>query len=152
MLGSNGEMRSKVARYAGTASAMAPVVRRLARDDQLRDDLRVVLEAARKLYDDLSSEEPLKVTRKIFTDSDVRKQIDTALAAIEDASGHLRDARKPSRAWLGWLIAGGIIGGIVALFFTPKTGPTMRGWASNVTGKVGGGGSTGSDFSAPMTA
>lgn len=152
MLGSDGEMRSRMARYAGTASAVAPIVRRLARDDELRDDLRVVLEAARKLYDDLSSEEPLKITRKIFTDTDVRKQIDKALEAIEDAGSLVRQARTPNRAWLGWLIAGGVIGGVAALFFTPKTGPTMRRWASNVTGMAGGAISGSSDYSTPMAA
>ena len=147
MLGSDREMMSKVARYAGTASAVAPLARRLATDDELRDDLRVALDAARKLYDDLSSEEPLKITRKIFTDTDVREQIDKVLAAIEDAGSHVRQARAPSRAWLRWLIAGGIIGGAAVLFFTPKTGPTMRRWASNVTGMAGGAGSGGSDYS-----
>ncbi len=152
MLGSDGEMRNRMARYAGTASAMAPIVRRLARDDELRDDLRVVLEAAKKLYDDLSNEEPLRITRKIFTDADVRKQIDKALGAIEDAGSHVREARAPSRAWMGWLIAGGVIGAVVAMFFTPKTGPTMRRWASNVTGMATRSDIGSSDFSTPMAA
>ena len=87
MLGSNGETKGQVARYAGTAKALAPVVRRLASDAELRDDLRVVLQAGRKLYDDLSTDEPLSVTRRIFTDAEVRKQIDRALAERGAAEG-----------------------------------------------------------------
>jgi hypothetical protein len=152
MLGSDGEIRSRMARYTGTASAMAPIVRRLARDEELRDDLRVVLEAVRRLYGDLSHDDALKITRKIFTDADVRKQIDRALEAIEDAGSHVRSARKTSRAWLGWLLAGGVIGAIAAMYFTPKTGSTMRRWTSNVTGMATGPRTSRSDYSKPMAA
>ncbi len=145
---SNGE--SRVARYAGTASALAPVVRRLASDAELRDDLKVVLEAGKKLYDDLSVEEPLTLTRKIFTDANVRQQIDKALLAIEDASAHVRPPRKRSRAWLAGLVVGSIIGGAAALFFAPKTAPTMRRWASSAT--TGGDSTSSSDFRTPMAA
>ncbi len=151
MLGSNGEMRGRVSRYTEMASAIAPVVRRLARDTEFRDDVKVALEAGKKLYDDLSADEPLKVTRKIFTDAEVRKQIDKALLAIEDAGDHVRHARRRNRAWLAWMIAGGIIGGIVALAYSPKTGPTVRRWASNAT-TMGGASASGSEFDTSMAA
>jgi hypothetical protein len=103
-------------RAAGAASAAAPYVRRIVRDDELRSDLRALVEAARHLFDEIAASGPSKLL-----DDDVRKDLDRIVASLQGAGGRVVHQRRRS-GWVRWAIGGAVIGGTVAgLLIYPAT-------------------------------
>jgi predicted metal-dependent RNase len=93
----------KVMRAAGAATVAAPYVRRLARDEKLRDDVKIVMDNVRHLYDEVSEEG----VGSLVTDEQIRHQVDTILAALQDAGERLMRPRRRTSAWVPVLIIGG---------------------------------------------
>jgi len=121
--------RVRVLRAAGAASAAAPYVRRTApyvrrimSDDELREDLRRIVQSARHLYEELSDEG----VSKLF-DEDVRKDIDKIMEAVQEAGERI--VTPPRRGHTGaWVVGGTLIGVAVAgvLIYPPTRKAIMR--------------------------
>ena len=110
------ENRAKVLRAAGAASAAAPYVRRIMKDDELRDDLRALIVAGRHLYEGLTENGVSKLL-----DDDIRKDLDRIVASLQGASERVIRPR-PSNHWAAWVVGGALIGGAVAgLLIYPGT-------------------------------
>jgi hypothetical protein len=114
----------KVMRAAGAATVAAPYVRRLTRDDKLRDDVKIVLDNVRHLYGEVSEEG----VGSLVTDEDIRHQVDTILAALQDAGERLMRPRRRTSAWVPVLIIGGAtavaVGAVLA--YPPSRDALMR--------------------------
>ncbi len=65
-----------VATLAAGYAGARPVIERLLYDDDLRDNIRVFIESARKISDELSGEDPGEIVTRLWDDDKLRKQIE----------------------------------------------------------------------------
>jgi len=116
------ENRAKVLRAAGAASAAAPYVRRIMKDDELRGDLRTLIIAGRHLYDGLTENGAAKLLEE-----DVRKDLDRIVASLQDASERVIHPPRSSH-WAAWVVGGTLIGGALAglLIYPGTREPILR--------------------------
>src|SRR4028119_1138016 len=74
-------MATLAAAYAGAK----PVAERLLYDDDLRDNLRVFIESARTIVDELSGEDPTDIVTRLWDDDKLRKQVEAAAGGAQEA-------------------------------------------------------------------
>src|SRR4028118_268230 len=74
------------AAYAGAK----PVAERLLYDDDLRDNLRVFIESARTIVDELSGEDPSDIVTRLWDDDKLRKQVEAAAGAAQEGTKRVR--------------------------------------------------------------
>jgi hypothetical protein len=105
------------ARKAGEAASSLrsnPYVQRLIEDDELRDNIREAVEAARDAYTRIANGKgPAKA---IIEDKKVHKDLRKAAESLREASEQLRGKRRKSR--LGRLILIALIGAAIALLLS----------------------------------
>jgi uncharacterized protein (UPF0147 family) len=105
------------ARKAGEAASSLrsnPYVQRLIEDDELRDNIREAVEAARDAYARIANGKgPAKA---IMEDKKVHKDLRKAAESLREASEQLRGKRRKSR--LGRLILIALIGAAIALLLS----------------------------------
>ena len=105
------------ARKAGEAASSLrsnPYVQRLIEDDELRDNIREAVEAARDAYARIANgKAPAKA---IMEDKKVHKDLRKAAESLREASEQLRGKRRKSR--LGRLILIALIGAAIALLLS----------------------------------
>lgn len=87
----------RLTKAAGAAAVAGPYVRRLMRDEELRENVRDVVIAANRLYDRLGRDDRL---RKVVSDEGIRKDVDEMLRAMQHA-GQKVVKPAPRRRWLG---------------------------------------------------
>jgi hypothetical protein len=75
-----------VATLAAAYAGAKPVIERLLYDDDLRDNIRVFIESARAILDELSDESPSEVVTKLWDDDRLRKHIEAAAGAAQEGS------------------------------------------------------------------
>lgn len=109
--------KKKAAATAGAAAMKArynPYVRRLAEDEDLRENLWQAYESARAAYGRLSNGR--SPTKQIFDDKRLQKDLKSAASSFRDASVALHEApRRRSGGGLGKLLLLAIVGGAAAL-------------------------------------
>ena len=110
------------AAYAGAR----PVAERLLYDDDLRDNLRVFIEAARKIIDELSDEEPTEIIARLWNDDKLRKQVEAAAGAAQEGTKRVRGEKVRSGGRGGRLLFLTLTGATGFLFLNPRTGPQAR--------------------------
>jgi hypothetical protein len=123
------------AAYAGAR----PVAERLLYDDDLRDNLRVFIESARTILDELSGEDPSDIVTRLWDDDKLRKQVEAAAGAAQEGTKRVRGQRVRQGGGRGgrflFLL---LLAGVGFLFLSPKTGPQARDLAkqaySSITG------------------
>ena len=107
----------KQAAKAGAAAGAvtrSPYVRRIAEDEELRQNLWNAYESARKAVNRLQNGK--SPTSQIFDDKRLQKQIKSAAESFKDASVALHEAPKRKRkGGLGKLLVLAVVGGGVAL-------------------------------------
>jgi hypothetical protein len=115
-----------------------PVAERLLYDDDLRDNIRVFIESARTILDELSGEDPTEIVGRLWDDDKLRKQVEAAAEAVQDGSKRVRGQRVKQggggRRFLFLLL----LGGVAFLFLNPKTGPSARDFARQAYGSITG--------------
>jgi hypothetical protein len=114
---------TRVMKAAGVASTAAPYVRRLMKDEQLREELRNLIRSATHLYQELSKDDTLD---RLLKDDSIIKDVDRMLESMQKAG---RRAMAPQRGvnWLAIAIVGGVAGGIAALLLYPRTRHGIQG-------------------------
>jgi hypothetical protein len=109
--------KKKAAKAGAAAGAVtrSPYVRRLAEDEELRQNLWSAYESARKAVGRLQNGK--SPTKQIFDDKRLQKDIKSAAESFKDASVALHEApkRKRKRVGLGKLILIAVIGSAIAL-------------------------------------
>ena len=109
----------KTAAKAGAAAGAvtkSPYVRRLAEDEELRQNLWSAYDSARKAVGRLQNGK--STTKQIFDDKRLHKDIKSAAESFKDASVALHEAprgKKRKRKGLGKLIVIAVVGGGIAL-------------------------------------
>ena len=134
--GSNGLVPTATlaAAYAGAK----PVLERLLYDDDLRDNIRVFIESARSILDELSDEEPTEIVTRLWDDEKLRKQVEAAAVAAQQGSKRVRGQKVRTGGRGGRLLFLLLVGGLAFLFLNPRTGPQARDFARQAYGSLTG--------------
>jgi hypothetical protein len=88
--------RSRAVKAASAAAVAAPYVRRLMRDDRLRDELRTLISSANHLYSELSSGDTVDTLLK---DASIRKDVDRMIASLQHAGQRAVKDRSSGPNW-----------------------------------------------------
>lgn len=116
-----------VAAYAGAR----PVAERLLYDDDLRDNVRTLIESSRKILDELSDESPQEIVARLWDDDKVRKQVESAVAAAQEGTKRVRGQKVRSGGNSGKALLV-LAAGAGFLFLSPRTGPQARRIAGDI--------------------
>ena len=113
-----------------------PVVERLLYDDELRDNIRTFIESARKIYDELSDEDPSDIVTRLWDDDKLRSQVEAAAEAAQQGAKRVRGERvRGGGGGFGTFLL--IVAAALAfLFLYPKTGPQARRIAGDIIGSL----------------
>ena len=120
--------------YAGAR----PVAERLLYDDDLRDNIRVFIESARNILDELNGEDPTDIVGRLWDDDKLRKQVEAAAGAAQEGTKRVRGQRVGGGGrgrGLFFLILAAALG---FLFLGPQTGPAARNFAKEAIGSITG--------------
>jgi hypothetical protein len=113
-----------------------PVAERLLYDDDLRDNVRTLIESARNILDEVSDEEPTEIVAKLWDNKKLRKEIETAVEALQEGSRRVRGQRVKSGGRSGKFLLVLLLAGGAFLFLSPQTGPEARRIAGDVFGSL----------------
>lgn len=123
---------SLAAAYAGAR----PVLERLLYDDDLRENIRVFIESARKIADELSGEDVTDVVARLWDDDRLRKHVEAAAQAAQEGSRRVRGEKVKSGGGGGGLLLLFLAAAVGFLFLNPKTGPQARKLAKEAYGTL----------------
>ena len=124
-----------VATLAAAYAGAKPVIERLLFDDDLRDNIRVFIESARRILDELSGEGPTEIVTRLWDDDKLRKHVEAAAEAAQQGSKRVRGERVRSGGGSGILLL--LLAAAVGfLFLNPKTGPQARKFAKEAYGSL----------------
>lgn len=127
------------AALAAAFGGARPVAERLLYDDDLRDNIRTLLEASRKVLDELSDEEPTEILTRLWEDPKLRKDVEAAVGAVQEGSRRIRGQRVKSGGGGGKILLLLLLAGGAFLFLSPQTGSEARRIAKDVFGVFGSG-------------
>ena len=118
--------------YAGAK----PVIERLLYDDDLRDNIRVFIESARAILDEVSGEDPTEIVGRLWDDDKLRKQVEAAAGAAQEGSKRVRGQRVKEGGGGRGLLLLILAAALGFLFLNPKTGPSARNFAKQAYGAI----------------
>jgi hypothetical protein len=118
--------------YAGTK----PVIERLLYDDELRDNIRVFIDSARRILDELSDESPSEIVTRLWDDDKLRKHVEAAAGAAQEGSKRVRGERVRSGGRGGGILLLLLLAAVGFLFLNPRTGPQARRFARETYGSL----------------
>jgi hypothetical protein len=118
--------------YAGAK----PVIERLLYDDDLRDNIRVFIESARRIADELSDEEPSEIVTRLWDDDKLRKHVEAAAEAAQAGSKRVRGKRVRSGGGGRRLLFLMLVAAVGFLLLNPRTGPQARKFARDTYGSL----------------
>jgi hypothetical protein len=125
-----------VATLATAYAGAKPVIERLLYDDELRDNIRVFIESARNILDELSDEGPSEIITKLWDDDKLRKQVEAAAGAAQEGSKRVRGERVRSGGGGGKILLLLLVAAVGFLFLNPRTGPQARKFARETYGSL----------------
>lgn len=127
------------AALAAAFGGARPIAERLLYDDDLRDNIRTLLEASRKVLDELSDEEPTDIVARLWDDPKLRKEVEAAVGAVQEGTRRIRGQKVKSGGGGGKLLLLLLLAAGAFVFFSPQTGPEARRIAKDVFGAFGSG-------------
>lgn len=113
-----------------------PVAERLLYDDDLRDNVRTLIESARNILNEVSDEEPTEIVGKLWDNKKLRNEIETAVEALQEGSRRVRGQRVKSGGRSGKFLLVLLLAGGAFLFLSPQTGAEARRIAGEVFGSL----------------
>jgi hypothetical protein len=113
-----------------------PIAERLLYDDDLRDNVRTLIESARNILDEVSDEEPTEIVAKLWDDKKLRREIETAVEALQEGTRRVQGQRVRSGGRSGKFLLVLLLAGGAFLFLSPQTGSEARRIAGDVFGSL----------------
>jgi hypothetical protein len=106
--------KKQAAKARSAATGASPYVQRVIEDAELRENVRVALENAKKAYGRLTNGKP---ATKVLDDKKLHKEVKQAAESLRDAGQALREGpkKKKRRGGFGKLLLVGIIGAGAAI-------------------------------------
>jgi hypothetical protein len=143
-----------MARARDTISNASPYVRRALEDEEVRENVKSAIAAAREIYDELiGARKPSAVAARVATDADLQENFRSAVDDLRKAADRVQGKKDHSVRNATLLLTGIVLG----ILFNPITGPQTREWlADKILGEEGeadtGVAGTGGNGSASKTA
>jgi hypothetical protein len=128
-------MATLAAAYAGAR----PIAQRLLYDDDLRDNIRIFIESARNILDELSGEDPTDIVTRLWDDDKLRKQVEAAAGAAQEGTKRVRGQKVRTRGGGRRFFFLLLLAGVAFLFLSPKTGPQARNLAKQAYSSIASG-------------
>jgi hypothetical protein len=124
-----------MARARDTISTASPYVKRAIEDEQVRENVKNAIAAAREIYDEvIGARKPTAVAARFATDAEIQENLRTAVEDLRKAATRVQ-GKKEHTARNATLLLTGIVLGIL---FNPITGPKTREWlADKILGEEG---------------
>lgn len=127
-------MATLAAAYAGAK----PLAERLLYDDDLRDNIRVFIESARTILDEVSGEDPTEIVGRLWDDDKLRKQVEAAAGAAQEGTKRVRGQKVRQGGGGGRFFFLLLLAALGFLFLSPQTGPQARNFARQAIGSITG--------------
>lgn len=106
-----------------------PYVKRAIEDEEVRENLKSAIAAARELYDELIvGRRPSAMAARVATDSDIQDNLRSAIDDLKKAATRVQGKKEHSSRNAVLLLAGIVLG----ILFNPVTGPQTRKWLSDL--------------------
>lgn len=107
---------------------MKPYVTRALQDEEVRENVKHAVAAAREIYEELlGGRSTTAVATRVATDKDIQDQLKTAIDDLRKAANRVQGKKEHGTRNATLLIAGIALG----ILFNPMTGPQTREWISN---------------------
>ncbi len=104
-----------------------PYVARALQDEEVRENVKSAIFAAREIYDELlGGRRPTAVAARVATDKDIQDNLRTAIDDLKKAANRVQGKKEHSNRNATLLLTGIVLG----VLFNPLTGPQTREWIS----------------------
>jgi hypothetical protein len=137
-----------MARAKDTIASARPYVQRALEDEEVRENVKSAIAAAREIYDELIvGRRPSAMAARIATDQDLQDNLRSAIDDLRTAANRVQGKSEHTARNATLLLTGIVLG----ILFNPVTGPQTRRWLSDkilggepdVGGPAAGNGSSG---------
>jgi hypothetical protein len=116
-------------RISYRAERARPYVERAFRDEQVRENVRNALAAARTVYDEvLGGRGVTTVASRVATDKEIKENRRKAIEELRDAADRVQGKKQSHTARNALLLLGIAIG----ILYNPVTGPATRKWLGDL--------------------
>ncbi len=105
-----------------------PYVQRALQDEEVRENVKSAIAAAREIYDELiGARKPSAVAARVATDKEIQENLRSALDDLKNAATRVQGKSEHSTRNAALLFTGIVLG----ILFNPVTGPQTRRWISD---------------------
>jgi hypothetical protein len=106
-----------------------PYVQRALQDEEVRENVKSAIAAAREIYDELiGARRPSAVAARVATDKELQETVREVIDDLKEAAIRVQGKQREHSARNAMLLFTGIVLGIL---FNPITGPPTRKWVSD---------------------
>jgi hypothetical protein len=118
-------------RISDKAYTVKPYVERAIRDEQVRENVKSALAAARAVYEELLGGRGVTtVATRVATDKEVQENLRRAIDELREAAERVQ-GKSQSHAGRNILLLAALA---VGIFYNPVTGPATRRWVGDLIG------------------
>jgi hypothetical protein len=105
-----------------------PYVTRALQDEEVRENVKSAIAAAREIYDELvGGRRPSAVAARVATDKEIQDNLRSAIDDLKKAANRVQGKKEHSSRNATLLLTGIVLG----ILFNPVTGPQTREWLSD---------------------
>jgi hypothetical protein len=109
-------------------SDATPYVKRALQDEEVRENVKSAIAAARDIYDELiGGRRPAAMAARVATDQEIQDNLKSAIEDLKKAANRVQGKKEHSSRNATLLLTGIVLG----VLFNPVTGPQTRQWISN---------------------
>ena len=105
-----------------------PYVTRALQDEEVRENVKSAIAAAREIYDELvGGRKPSAVAARVATDKEIQDNLRAAIDDLKKAANRVQGKKEHSSRNATLLLTGIVLG----VLFNPVTGPQTREWLTD---------------------